>query len=100
MIRHDFRRTAVRNMVTGDIPTFGHDGHGPSDLLGVRSMPHREPGGPSGCGSTPLDARGGHNSDPGCEDKAKSLISMEPAIGIEPTTCGLRKRFSPISAFY
>ncbi len=59
MIRHDFRRTAVRNMVTGDIPTFGHDGHGPSDLLGVRSMPHREPGGPSGCGSTPLDARGG-----------------------------------------
>ena len=44
-LRHDFRRTAVRNMVNARrARARRHEGHRAQDARRVRSLPHREPG--------------------------------------------------------
>src|SRR5262249_10478377 len=51
MLRHDFRRTAVRNLVNASARARGHEGHRPQDPGRVRSVSHREPERPTGGGA-------------------------------------------------
>lgn len=51
MLRHDFRRTTVRNMVNrGGARAGGDEDHRLQDPGRVRPLPHRQPGGPPGGG--------------------------------------------------
>jgi hypothetical protein len=44
MLRHDFRRTAVRNIVNRRARAGGHEDHRAQDPSRLRPLPYRQPG--------------------------------------------------------
>jgi hypothetical protein len=91
-LRHDFRRTAVRNMVNGGPRARGDESDGASHPGCLRQVSHREPGGSPGRRPEADGHVFGHTGGVGAEGasgkclifKWRRRVGVEPAVD-EPT---------------